>query len=414
MRSSSKVLLVLLNFAAAASESSRGPQPRPPPSSLRTASSASAFGTPPSFFYAPRRATVSSSARFSAEVGIEGISSSSDTVAASTASETTTTTKESRGPYERPCRYNLSGRWIDRVELQHLEIGQNLTGVQLENKYNLLAGKTGPKVFFECGVGRVDAEGRWQMVNGMLRLGKKGTKKSVTRKRADRLGGGREVELFVSNIDLNSGRLEVRTSSEQALEEAEKKVKKISASSLTEGQELVGKVVRLEPYGAFLDVGANRLGLLHIKRVADLFGKYIQKEKGMEEVAGLERGVNIRVSVLSNEKKGKLFLDFTDDVKEDAEREKEERKRDTEREIEKSKRDRLEAREREIAKNEEVSAAEARVEAGLEDEEGDWASGDISEDDAAEWAAFAAGDEEDPYHDEDDDIEEAMGISTYK
>ena len=39
-----------------------------------------------------------------------------------------------------------------------------------ENRYveELLDGKTGPKIFFECSVGRTDARGTWSMVNGTL------------------------------------------------------------------------------------------------------------------------------------------------------------------------------------------------------------------------------------------------------
>jgi predicted RNA-binding protein with RPS1 domain len=74
------------------------------------------------------------------------------------------------------------------------------------------------------------------------------------------------------------------------------------ASLLQPKQELVGTVTRIVPYGVFVDVGANRRGLLHIQKVADLYGHYIDKEQGLEE-AGLERGARIRVAVLSNEKK---------------------------------------------------------------------------------------------------------------
>lgn len=82
--------------------------------------------------------------------------------------------------------------------------------------------------------------------------------------------------------------------------------------------------MRLEPYGAIVDVGANRHGLLHIQKVADLYGRYINKASGLVE-AGMERGARVRLAVSSNQSK-RLFLDFTDDVKESAAMEREQQK----------------------------------------------------------------------------------------
>ena len=84
-------------------------------------------------------------------------------------------------------------------------------------------------------------------------------------------------------------------------------------TSLQEGEEVLGKVVRVEKYGVFIDAGANRLGLLHILKVRKLYGKFIDGEKGLIE-AGLERGAKVRLCVESVEKR-RLSLDFTDDVK---------------------------------------------------------------------------------------------------
>jgi predicted RNA-binding protein with RPS1 domain len=92
---------------------------------------------------------------------------------------------------------------------------------------------------------------------------------------------------------------------------------KISLSSLKEGQEVTGEVVKLCSYGAFVDVGANRLGLLHIQKVADLYNKYIAKEEGLIK-AGLEVGAGVRLTIKSNHKK-RLELDFTQDVKSESE-----------------------------------------------------------------------------------------------
>ena len=298
----------------------------------------------------------------------------------------------------RKCGYQTaSGRWEQRRELAELQVGEKLMGRKVDG-CDLLDGKTGPKVFFECGVGRIDPQGRWHIVNGMLRLGRRGARKSVTAKRVQRLAD-KDVDLYVTRIDTATGMLEVSTSEEVA-EEAAQERKKVSASSLKEGDELVGTVVRVEDYGVFVDVGANRLGLLHIQKVADLFQKYIKKSEGLED-CGLERGAQITVAVLSNEKK-RLFLDFTTSTKKEAEKE------------------RLKEEKERIQKEEEEKMAETAAQDAYDiaaDEAAAWAAygagDDADEDgvaDAADWEAFAAASDE---YDEDDDIEDALGIGSY-
>lgn len=144
-----------------------------------------------------------------------------------------------------------------------------------------------PKVFFECGVGRVNSKGKWQMVSGMLRVSKNYSKPKIVKKKVKRLSN-QEIELYVHIIRLNEGKLEVCTSIEELEREMEKRESKniISVSSLKENQEVVGTVVDVRPYGVMVDVGANRKGLLHIQKVADLYKKYIDKESGLIE-AGL-------------------------------------------------------------------------------------------------------------------------------
>lgn len=323
---------------------------------------------------------------------------------------------------------------------------------------DLLDGKTGPKVFFECGVGRLDRHGRWHIVNGLLRLGKRGAKKSVTRKRVDRLTG-RVVDLYVSKIRHDNGAFEVSTSEEQVREimEAEKEMerkgegkKKVSVSSLKEGQELTGTVVRVEPYGALIDVGANRHGLLHIKRVRKLLRQHIDKKEGLIE-AGLERGAQLMVTVRSV--KGKdVSLDFTEEKREEKREERRARRREARERKRAREKKKLESGEKKGAEVTAASASAAVASAAgekgnvvasisdidekedeyeipdgyadiSEDEAAAWAaygagddddadsSGAMSDDDAADWAAFAAGG--DDFRDEDDDIEDALGISTY-
>jgi hypothetical protein len=170
-------------------------------------------------------------------------------------------------------------------------------------------------VFFECGVGRVDSKGQWQMVSGMMRLGNdKGYKMklSIAKKKSKKFEY-KPVELFVSKIRLDHGTLEVSSNAPNNLGN---EPALISASTLKLGDELIGTVVEVRPYGCIVHVGANRKGLLHIKMIAKLYGTYIAKEQGIID-AGLEKGARIRVSVRSNIRK-RLLLDFPVDVKESA------------------------------------------------------------------------------------------------
>lgn len=126
------------------------------------------------------------------------------------------------------------------------------------------------------------------MVSGMLRVAKSYSKPKVVKKKIQRLSG-QEVELYVHRIRLSEGKLEVCSSLEELEREMEKyesRPKLIPVSKLKAGQEVVGDIVDVRSYGVIVDVGANRKGLLHIQKVADLYGKYINKEEGLRE-AGL-------------------------------------------------------------------------------------------------------------------------------
>lgn len=211
-------------------------------------------------------------------------------------------------------------RWKERLLLEDLEIGQELSGHVVQE---FLEAKTGPKLYFECGVGRTNRLGDWSIVNGMLRLDR--GKASVARKRAARFRNKDSVKLFVSRIQKECGRLEVCAK----IEDLKKYISepKISVTSLQKNQEVIGKVVKLHPYGAIIDIGANVNGLLHITKVASVMNRYIDKEEGLKSF-GLERGAKVRLSVESIEKR-RLSLDFTDDVKEEASREKTKEKEST-------------------------------------------------------------------------------------
>ena len=125
------------------------------------------------------------------------------------------------------------------------------------------------------------------------------------------------MQLFVSRVEPQCGRLELCAKIEHV--EKYSSEPKISVTSLKAKQVVVGKVVKLYPYGAIIDVGANVRGLLHITKVARLMNRFIDKEKGLKN-SGLEKGAKVRLMVESVEKR-RLSLDFTEDVKDDARKE---------------------------------------------------------------------------------------------
>lgn len=293
-----------------------------------------------------------------------------------------------------PCFYKSpsTGTWKKRVKLSDLKVGDELVDCQIVQE--LYEGTTGPKVFCDCGVARfITSKNKWAIVNAMLRLDRK---ESVARKRATRLRKKKSFSAFVSRIRLDNQQLEVCL----ALEDVPKDVdlpKKMSASQLAVGQEVIGKVVRIEPYGVFVDVGANRLGLLHIQRVADLYGHYIDKAKGLVE-AGLERNSRVRLQVASNDHQ-RLFLDFTNDAKEEGSR-----SQDT------STITAANSQSQSDAANEQIRSQEEEVWSVRTTTWSDSADAVTAPDDEE-----MSDDEEDDFdeYDEDRDIEDALGLGTY-
>lgn len=292
-----------------------------------------------------------------------------------------------------PCFWKPSwkgGKWQPRIHLNDLQVGQKLRGSLVQE---LLDGKTGPKLYFDVGIGTTDSKGRWSIVNGMLRLER--AKQSVVRKRTARLRQKDVVDLWVSRVQVGCARLEVCLD-EAIVQKYQDGGTKIPVTSLPSGKEVQGRVMKILPYGVLVDVGANRLGLLHIRRVRELYGKYIDKEQGLIE-AGLEKGAQVRLQVDSVERR-RLSLDFTDDVKNEGKAE-------------------LEAKNTPVP----MEKSDSRQAKG---------ANTMSADELAQWAAFAAqsgeenlvevddeddGDESDDYdeYDEEREIEDSLGLGYY-
>lgn len=244
---------------------------------------------------------------------------------------------------------------------------------------DLLDGKSGPKLFLECGVGKRN-NNRWSIINGMLRIGKKGMKKGVMRKKIKKIPPNKLIEVYVSRIRVEEGTFEVCLNKDDALQKGDIAKQRISASSLKVGEELNGVVRSVHPYGVFVDVNANRNGLLHISKVAKAHDTFVDKEDGLKRW-GLARESQVYVRVLSNEKK-RLELDLVPPPTE---------------------------------VEQEADVAEEAYEDDMID---DTLASNIIDEEQAMWAAYAAADyatdndKEDEY-DEDADIEDSLGIGSW-
>ena len=90
--------------------------------------------------------------------------------------------------------------------------------------------------------------------------------------------------------------------------------------SLEVGNKVEGKITGLAKFGAFIDLGDNKTGLVHISEVSDKFVEDINDE--------LKVGQIVTVEVLSIDKDGKIALSMRNREKE-AEQKKEQPKQKT-------------------------------------------------------------------------------------
>ena len=198
------------------------------------------------------------------------------------------------------------------------------------------------------------------------------------RKKIKKIPPNKLIEVYVSRIRVEEGTFEVCLNKDEALEKGDIANQRISASSLKVGEELNGVVRSVHPYGVFVDVNANRNGLLHISKVAKAHDTFVDKEDGLKRW-GLNRGSRVHVRVLSNEKKKRLELDLVPPT-----------------EVEQ----------------------EADVAEEDEDKIDDASASNIVDEEQAMWAAYAAADyatdnDEDDEYDEDADIEDSLGIGSW-
>jgi transcriptional accessory protein Tex/SPT6 len=96
---------------------------------------------------------------------------------------------------------------------------------------------------------------------------------------------GQEVDVWVKKVDKQRGRLSLTM------------IKPISLRlrDIEEEAELDGTVTRLEPYGAFIDIGSEREGLVHISQVSHDYIKHPEEALAVDE--------KVKVQVLKVDRK---------------------------------------------------------------------------------------------------------------
>jgi polyribonucleotide nucleotidyltransferase len=122
---------------------------------------------------------------------------------------------------------------------------------------------------------------------------------------ADVIGpAGKIIKKIISEtkakIDIeDSGKITIASTDVEAAEKAKQMIKDITVEA-EEGKIYTGKVVRLEEYGAFIEILPNIVGLLHISEIANYRIQHIRDV--------LKMGQTVRVKVLAIDEGNKLKL----------------------------------------------------------------------------------------------------------
>lgn len=120
-------------------------------------------------------------------------------------------------------------------------------------------------------------------VEGFIHISK--LKRSPINRVEDVLKVGQDVSLWVQRVDQKQKRLELSMIRPVAMK----------LSDLQPGMALNGKVVRLESFGAFVDVGAIRPGLVH---VSEMSNDYVSDPSELVKI-----GDDVRVSIIDIDRK---------------------------------------------------------------------------------------------------------------
>lgn len=111
--------------------------------------------------------------------------------------------------------------------------------------------------------------------------------KSNVRNVEDVVKAGQEITAYVLRVDRDANRIALSLVKPPA----------VSWDDLQEGQQVSGTVVRMEPFGVFVDIGAERPGMIH---VSELASGYVNSPSDVVKVGDT---VNAQIIKLNRKKK---------------------------------------------------------------------------------------------------------------
>lgn len=153
------------------------------------------------------------------------------------------------------------------VSIHNLQIGQRLTG-KVKNIAEFGA-------FVDIGIAQ----------DGLVHISE--LAKQKVEKVTDVVSQGQEVEVWVKKVDTKRGRISLTMIKPIAMK----------LRDIAEDVELEGTVTRLEPYGAFIDIGTDRDGLVHISQITYDYIKH------PEDVLAVGQKVNVKVLKVNRKKR---------------------------------------------------------------------------------------------------------------
>ena len=106
---------------------------------------------------------------------------------------------------------------------------------------------------------------------------------------------GQEVEVFVLDVDKEKGKISL------SLKDADKNPWKLAADKYAVGSIVEGKVVRMVPFGAFVELEPGVDGLVHISQIAN---KHVVKPEDELKVGEI---INVKVLEVNSDQKKSAF-----------------------------------------------------------------------------------------------------------